>query len=112
MDVNIIDKQKNVIKKVKEFNNTKKGKSMAGLVSIIAQALVKPKMIEVRQTPVVQKKSSNPFEGDFTNPFVASASSTNPFRSYGQNRPVQGGYFAGYYNNKPNIVGQRLFIEV
>ena len=29
-----------------------------------------------------------------------------------QNRPVSGGYFAGYYNNKPNIVGQRLFLEV
>ena len=31
--------------------------------------------------------------------------------TYGQNRPVVGGYFAGYYNNQPNIVGRRLFIE-
>ena len=77
---------------------------MAGLVSMIAQALVKPRLLEVQATPVVQRKS--------TNPFVSSAATSNPFRSYGQNRPVQGGYFAGYYNNKPNIVGQRLFIEV
>lgn len=45
------------------------------------------------------------------NPFIAS---TNTSRSefYAKNKPVQGGYFAGYYNGKPNIVGQRLFIEV
>ena len=28
------------------------------------------------------------------------------------NKPVKGGYFAGYYNGKQNIVGRRLFIEV
>ena len=31
---------------------------------------------------------------------------------YAQNRPVKGGYFAGYYNGKQNIVGRRLFVEV
>ena len=31
---------------------------------------------------------------------------------YGKNQPVRGGYFAGYYNVKPNIVGKRLFLEV
>ena len=25
---------------------------------------------------------------------------------------VKGGYFAGYYNGKQNIVGRRLFVEV
>ena len=45
------------------------------------------------------------------NPFISSTSnSKNDF--YAKNKPVQGGYFAGYYNGKPNIVGQRLFIEV
>ena len=24
---------------------------------------------------------------------------------------IIGGYFAGYYNNQPNIVGRRLFVE-
>ena len=52
--------------------------------------------------------SSNPFASN--NPFVNS-NRENPFATYGQNRPVVGGYFAGYYNNQPNIVGRRLFIE-
>lgn len=55
-------------------------------------------------TTLVPEKSKNPFE----NPFVNEK--TNNF--YGKNAPVKGGYFAGYYNNKPNIVGRRLFIEV
>ena len=45
------------------------------------------------------------------NPFITSAAySKSEF--YAKNKPVQGGYFAGYYNGKPNIVGQRLFIEI
>lgn len=42
------------------------------------------------------------------NPFV----SYNGYNTYAKNNPVKGGYFAGYYNGKQNIVGQRLFIEV
>ncbi len=42
------------------------------------------------------------------NPFV----NYNNTYSYAKNNPVRGGYFAGYYNGKQNIVGQRLFIEV
>ena len=64
------------------------------------------------QTGIVKRtstnRSSNPFASG--NPFVSS-NHDNPFATYGQNRPVVGGYFAGYYNNKPNIVGRRLFIE-
>ena len=45
------------------------------------------------------------------NPFITS-SSYSKSEFYAKNKPVQGGYFAGYYNGKPNIVGQRLFIEV
>ena len=55
-----------------------------------------------------RSSSSNPFASN--NPFVQSRHD-NPFATYGQNRPVVGGYFAGYYNNQPNIVGRRLFIE-
>lgn len=55
-----------------------------------------------------RSSSSNPFASN--NPFVQS-NHDNPFATYGQNRPVAGGYFAGYYNNQPNIVGRRLFIE-
>lgn len=43
------------------------------------------------------------------NPFVNYNNNTY---SYAKNNPVRGGYFAGYYNGKQNIVGQRLFIEV
>ena len=57
------------------------------------------------------RTSSNPFSQSSGNPFV-TAQNSNPFASYGQNKPVAGGYFAGYYNNQPNIVGRRLFIEV
>lgn len=52
-------------------------------------------------TPV----SNNPF----ANPFVATQNQS--YTTYAQNKPVQGGYFAGYYNGKANIVGKRLFIE-
>jgi hypothetical protein len=54
------------------------------------------------------RTSSNPFATG--NPFVNS-NKDNPYVTYGQNHPVPGGYFAGYYNNQPNIVGRRLFIE-
>ena len=46
------------------------------------------------------------------NPFITSSTSATKSEFYAKNKPVQGGYFAGYYNGKPNIVGQRLFIEV
>ncbi len=46
------------------------------------------------------------------NPFISSSTSAGKSEFYAKNKPVQGGYFAGYYNGKPNIVGQRLFIEV
>lgn len=58
-----------------------------------------------QQTTAVQTNGYNPFE----NPFVQS--STKRVTNYAVNKPVKGGYFAGYYNGKPNIVGRRLFIE-
>ena len=65
---------------------------------------------QVFYAPVAQPKTVttatsgyNPFE----NPFVQTQRKSN----YAINKPVKGGYFAGYYNGKPNIVGRRLFIE-
>ncbi len=58
--------------------------------------------IALPQNPFASQSSGNPF----VNSYVGQ---NNPF--YGKNRPVSGGYFAGYYNGKPNIVGTRLFIE-
>lgn len=57
----------------------------------------------VQSQSVSVKAGYNPFE----NPFVQKTQNS----SYGINKPVKGGYFAGYYNGKPNIVGRRLFIE-
>ena len=81
---------------------------MAGIVQLLANVLSSAPAV---QTPAIRKTGSNPFASGAGNPFVSSQGN-NPFEFYGQNRPVAGGYFAGYYNNQPNIVGRRLFIEV
>jgi hypothetical protein len=65
--------------------------------------LQSPRSTAIR--PLTQK-SDNPF----ANPFISS-NQTPSYMSYGKNTPIQGGFFAGYYNGKPNIVGKRLFIE-
>lgn len=51
-------------------------------------------------------RTNNPF----ANPFM-SQQNTARHSTYAKNNPVQGGYFAGYYNGKANLVGQRLFVE-
>lgn len=72
------------------------------LKNMIAQVVYAP----VSTTKSVSSQvSNNPFE---SNPFIQPASKSN----YAVNRPVKGGYFAGYYNGKQNIVGRRLFVEV
>ena len=83
---------------------------MAEIVNFLSRVLTSQpsfQAIEIKRTPS-NRTSSNPFASN--NPFVNS-NHDNPFVTYGQNRPVAGGYFAGYYNNQPNIVGRRLFIE-
>lgn len=83
---------------------------MAGIVNFLTRVLTTQPSFQTGQITRTNTRSSssNPFASN--NPFVSS-NSTNPFVTYGQNRPVVGGYFAGYYNNQPNIVGRRLFIE-
>ena len=71
------------------------------LKNLVSQVFYAP---SASQTSITQQASGyNPFE----NPFVQVTKRT----TYAVNRPVKGGYFAGYYNGKPNIVGRRLFIE-
>ena len=80
---------------------------MANIINYLTQAFKAPVV-----QPNVQVKpttSSNPFS---QNPFVSMKNTTASSATYAKNQPVKGGYFAGYYNNKPNIVGQRLFLEV
>lgn len=60
----------------------------------------------VQKTTAVKAVSTNPFG----NPFVTPINSS--METYAKNNPVHGGYFAGYHNGQPNIVGRRLFVEV
>ena len=82
---------------------------MSDFVNLLSKVLVPSPAIQAREIKRTNagRSSSNPFASG--NPFVHSHD--NPFVTYGQNKPVIGGYFAGYYNNQPNIVGRRLFIE-
>ena len=83
---------------------------MSEFVNLLSRVLVPSPTFQAREIKRTGTKSSssNPFASN--NPFVHSQNES-PFATYGQNRPVVGGYFAGYYNNQPNIVGRRLFIE-
>lgn len=82
---------------------------MLEIVNILSKALSAQSAVPSKG--VAAARSSNPFVSYSGNPFV-TAQGNSLFASYGQNKPVAGGYFAGYYNNRPNIVGRRLFIEV
>ena len=81
---------------------------LSNLASIIAKTLASS---NVNATTNVENVNVNPFGQKTVNPFISS-SSFGSNSSYGKNQPVAGGYFAGYYNGKPNIVGRKLFIEV
>ena len=65
------------------------------------------KVVYTPQTGQINITQSTQGYNPFENPFLTTSSS----RNYAVNKPVKGGYFAGYYNGKPNIVGKRLFIE-
>ena len=71
---------------------------------VLSPSIAQPQLPQQQKVQPVE--SSNPFN---PNPFVTTTIDMN---TYAKNRPVQGGYFAGYYNGKPNIVGRRLFVEV
>ncbi len=79
---------------------------MANIVNLLSQVLTP---MQVQTTTPVVTKSSNPFNN---NPFVSYNGHRYDSGSYAKNNPVKGGYFAGYYNGKQNIVGRRLFVEV
>ncbi len=76
---------------------------MAGIVNLLTQVLSGQ-----AAAPVAVQSTPTSLAG--RNPFVNYSSVTS--NTYAKNNPVRGGYFAGYYNGKQNIVGQRLFIEV
>lgn len=80
---------------------------MASIVSLLSQVLAQNNV----QTTAPVKVSSTTSTPYSRNPFV-NYNGNNFTNTYAKNNPVRGGYFAGYYNGKQNIVGQRLFIEV
>lgn len=77
---------------------------MAGIASLLSNVFQAPTVA----TPAIATQST-PYGN---NPFVNYSSRNYTNNYYAQNRPVKGGYFAGYYNGKQNIVGRKLFIEV
>ncbi len=81
---------------------------LSNLVSMITKQLASS------QTSSVNRISAKPYsyssQKENVNPFLST--SYGSASTYGKNQPVAGGYFAGYYNGKPNIVGRKLFIEV
>ncbi len=79
---------------------------MANIVNLLSQVLTP---VQVQTTAPVTPRSSNPFDN---NPFVNYNGHQYNSGTYAKNKPVKGGYFAGYYNGKQNIVGRRLFVEV
>lgn len=72
------------------------------LKNMVSQVFYAP---VAQQTTVVKAEGYNPFE----NPFLPQLATAN--KNYAVNKPVKGGYFAGYHNGQPNIVGRKLFIE-
>lgn len=80
---------------------------VANIVNLISKAFLPSSTQNTQKTTAIRPVSNNPF----ANPFVISQESAKNYYSYAKNKPVQGGYFAGYYNGKANIVGQRLFVE-
>ncbi len=82
---------------------------LTNLVSMITKSL--SSINQSASLTSVEQKQYNPFKsGENVNPFLNTSFGSSV--SYGKNQPVAGGYFAGYYNGKPNIVGRKLFIEV
>ena len=81
---------------------------LSNLVSLITKSLSSNYVASVQKTA---SKSANPFTAnDSENPFMSTSFGSSS--TYGKNQPVAGGYFAGYYTGKPNIVGRRLFVEI
>lgn len=82
---------------------------LSNLVSMITKSLSGTNTQAIAK--VAPKTNYNPFAtSENENPFLTTTFGSSS--TYGKNQPVAGGYFAGYYNGKPNIVGRKLFIEV
>ena len=79
---------------------------MVGSITNLITNFLRPVTPTRTKVSTQEPTSKNPF----VNPFISTSVTSQSF--YGKNKPIPGGYFAGYYNGKPNIVGSKLFIEV
>ena len=79
---------------------------MANVVNLLSQLFTPTEVQQI--APVITKTQAS--YGN--NPFVNYSGHNYDSNTYAKNKPVKGGYFAGYYNGKQNIVGRRLFVEV
>lgn len=75
---------------------------VANIVNLLSKAFIAN---NVQKSTSVSTVSNNPFA-------TPAPSMKRNYSTYAKNEPMQGGYFAGYYNGKANIVGQRLFVSV
>ena len=66
--------------------------------------------VQPASTGVITQTQNLTRQNSSGSPFMANNASNQAF--YAKNTPIKGGYFAGYYNGRPNIVGQKLFIEI
>ena len=79
------------------------------IANILSKAFTTSSQItQINQASAIQKQNQVTFGGELgKNPFIQNTKND----TYGKNTPSKSGYFAGYYNGKPNIVGKRIFIE-
>ena len=78
------------------------------IVNKINHFLIKSSNVAAK-APVIQKQNTTANNNPFAGPLI---SSQNSLKFYGQNKPIIGGFFAGYHNGKANYVGKKLFLEV
>lgn len=77
---------------------------MLGNITSFVNGITTPQ--QVNKTVQLQALTN---QNPFVNPFISSNQARQS--QYAKNKPVFGGYFAGYHNGQPNIVGRKLFIE-
>ena len=80
------------------------------ITNILSKAFTPSNQVaQVNQASAIQKQNQVAFGGNVhgKNPFIQNATNDTS----GKNAPSKSGYFAGYYNGQPNIVGKKIFIE-
>lgn len=75
---------------------------VTNIVNLLSKAFMAG---NVQTSAAITPVSNNPFASSLT-----ASNKRNNYYTYAKNDPVPGGYFAGYYNGKVNIVAQKLWV--